>query len=222
MRTMNSDKHFRRRICSAALTLVAFAASAFAQSSASQTRPNVVYILADDLGYGDIGALNPHSKIKTPQMDRLAAEGMTFTEAHSSSAVCTPSRYSILTGRYNWRSRLKSGVLNGFSKPLIEPGRLTVAAFLRDHGYHTACIGKWHLGLEWARLPAGEANAKGGKTNPDTDEGTRIDFTKRIQGGPTAVGSTTSSASAPRWIWRPMSSSKMTTSPRRRRFWLAG
>ncbi len=109
--------------------------------------PNIVYILADDLGYGDVKCLNPRGKIATPNLDRLAASGMTFTDAHSSSSVCTPTRYSILTGRYNWRSRLQSGELGGFSKPLIDRERLTVPALLKQHGYATACIGKWHLGM---------------------------------------------------------------------------
>lgn len=115
-------------------------------------KPNIVFILADDLGYGDVHCLNPErDKIATPHIDRLAAEGMTFTDAHSTSAVCTPSRYGILTGRYNWRSRLQSGVLGGFSPPLIAPARLTVAELLKENGYQTACIGKWHLGLTFAR-----------------------------------------------------------------------
>ncbi len=109
--------------------------------------PNIVYILADDLGYGDVKCLNPKGKIATPHMDRLAANGMIFTDAHSSSSVCTPSRYNILTGRYNWRSRLQEGVLGGFAAPLIDRQRLTVPALLKQHGYATACIGKWHLGM---------------------------------------------------------------------------
>src|SRR4030043_1521892 len=90
--------------------------------------PNIIYILADDLGYGDIGALNPDSKIPTPNMDRIAAEGMYFTDAHSSSAVCTPTRYGLLTGRYAWRTRLTQGVLWGEGAPLVEPDRLTLAS----------------------------------------------------------------------------------------------
>jgi len=110
-------------------------------------KPNIVYILADDLGYGDLTCLNAESKIPTPNMNRLAAEGIRFLDAHSPSAVCTPTRYGILTGRYCWRSSLKSGVLVGTSPSLIEPGRLTAASLLKRHGYATACIGKWHLGL---------------------------------------------------------------------------
>src|SRR5262245_34090029 len=112
-------------------------------------RPNLVVILADDLGYGDVHALNAGGKIATPNMDRLAAEGMAFTDAHSSASVCTPTRYSLLTGRYAWRSRLQSGVLQGVSPHLIAPGRLTVPALLKRFGYGTACIGKWHLGMDW-------------------------------------------------------------------------
>jgi arylsulfatase A len=115
-------------------------------------KPNLVYILCDDLGYGDVQCLNPQrGKIATPHIDRLAGQGMVFTEAHSSSAVCTPTRYGILTGRYNWRSRLQQGVLQGYSQPLIAADRLTVPALLRQHGYATACIGKWHLGMGLAR-----------------------------------------------------------------------
>jgi arylsulfatase A len=112
--------------------------------------PNIVFILCDDLGIGDIHAFNPdRGRIPTPNVDRLAAQGIMFTDAHASSSVCTPSRYSILTGRYNWRSRLQTGVLGGMSEPLLAPGRRTVASFLKDQGYTTACIGKWHLGLKY-------------------------------------------------------------------------
>ena len=113
--------------------------------------PNIVYILADDMGYGDVAYLNKEGKIPTPHMDKLAGEGMIFTDAHSGSAVCTPTRYGILTGRYSWRTHLKSGVLNGYSPALIEEGRMTVASMLRKHGYRTACVGKWHLGLGQAK-----------------------------------------------------------------------
>jgi len=114
----------------------------------AQTKPNIVYILADDLGYGDVQCLNPdRGKILTPHMDRLATEGMIFTDAHTSSSVCTPSRYGILTGRYNWRTHLQASVLWGFSEPLIDEDRLTVAGFLKGQGYQTACVGKWHLGM---------------------------------------------------------------------------
>jgi arylsulfatase A-like enzyme len=109
--------------------------------------PNIIVVLADDLGYGDLGSYNPGSKIPTPSLDALAAEGMRFTDAHSPSSVCTPTRYGLLTGRYAWRTRLKQGVLKGYDPSLIEPGRETVASVLRRTGYATAAIGKWHLGL---------------------------------------------------------------------------
>ncbi len=114
---------------------------------ADQELPNIVFILADDLGYGDARSYNTSSKIPTPNIDRLAEEGIRFTDAHSPSAVCTPTRYGILTGRYAWRTALQSGVLWGYSPALIEDGRLTVASLLQQRGYRTAAIGKWHLGL---------------------------------------------------------------------------
>ncbi len=113
-------------------------------------RPNVVYILCDDLGYGDVQCLNPkRGKIPTPNVDRLASQGMIFRDGHSSSAVCTPSRYSLLSGRYNWRTHLQHGVLFGMSEPLIAKDRMTVASMLKANGYSTACVGKWHLGLKF-------------------------------------------------------------------------
>ena len=132
-------------------------------------RPNVVYVLADDMGYGDMSCLNPGAAFRTPHFDAMAASGMAFTDAHAASAVCTPSRYGILTGRYPWRSALKSGVLRGYSRPLIERNRMTVANLMKNQGYKTAVIGKWHLGMgmpfhdadggydisgqEWNRIP---------------------------------------------------------------------
>ncbi|MGQ0636515.1 MAG: sulfatase family protein [Planctomycetaceae bacterium] len=112
----------------------------------SATRPNIVLILADDMGYGDPTCYGT-SQISTPHIDRLAREGMRFTDAHSPSAVCTPTRYALLTGRYAWRSRLKRGVLLGDSPALIEEGRWTLASLLKRKGYSTGVVGKWHLGL---------------------------------------------------------------------------
>ncbi len=129
--------------------------------SADEGLPNIVYILADDMGYGDVSALNPDSKINTPHIDRLAKEGMVFTDAHSGSSVCTPTRYGILTGRYSWRTRLKSNVLRGYDPHLIEPDRITVASLLKENGYRTACIGKWHIGMDFPTTnekPAGPEN----------------------------------------------------------------
>jgi len=129
-----------------ALAAVPQAASAKSPEPA-QRPPNVVLILADDVGYGDLGCYAAESKIPTPSLDRLASEGLRFTDAHTPSAVCTPTRYGLLTGRYAWRGRLERGVLWGRSRLLIEAGRATLPQMLRDKGYRTACIGKWHLGL---------------------------------------------------------------------------
>jgi arylsulfatase A len=112
-------------------------------------KPNVILILADDLGYGDVSCLNPESKIRTENIDRLAEGGMVFTDSHATSAVCTPSRYGVLNGRYNWRSPLKSLVLPGDSESLIEKDRKTIAHMFKGNGYNTAAVGKWHLGLDW-------------------------------------------------------------------------
>ena len=133
------------------LKILSILPAVIAAASVYADTPNIIFIMADDLGYGDVGCYNPGSKIPTPNMDRLATEGRRFTDAHSPSGVCTPTRYGVLTGRYAWRSRLKSGVLGGYSPPLIEKGRATVASLLQQKGYRTACVGKWHLGLGWQR-----------------------------------------------------------------------
>jgi len=138
------------------LLLVALFVGSLAAPLRAASKPNIVFILCDDLGYGDVRCLNPEGKIATPNMDRLAAAGMIFTDAHTSSAVCTPTRYGVITGRYNWRSKLQSGVLGGLSPRLIEPGRMTVASMLKEQGYQTGCIGKWHLGMDWVKLEGKE------------------------------------------------------------------
>jgi arylsulfatase A-like enzyme len=159
--------------------------------AATPAKPNIVYLLADDLGYGDIQALNPgRSRIKTPHLDRLAAQGMTFTDAHSGSSVCTPTRYGLLTGRYAWRTRLQRGVLDGSDDPpLIAENRLTVPAFLRQHGYTTAAIGKWHLGFLSER-PAGSAAVApaAAKSNKKKMGESGLPVGSRIIGGPTTRG----------------------------------
>lgn len=172
-----------------------FTGLAIGPAHSETSPPNIVYILADDLGYGDVHCLNPErGKIDTPHMDRLAAEGMIFTDAHSSSSVCTPTRYGILTGRYNWRSKLQSSVLDGYGQPLIPTDRLTVPAFLKSAGYTTAMIGKWHLGLGIATLdgkpasPRGNLKAKQGKGALAPSELSNIDWNKPIQGGPVDLG----------------------------------
>jgi arylsulfatase A len=154
------------------LALIATCTSIATVHAADGSKPNIVYILADDLGYGDVGCYNPKSKIPTPNMDRLAKEGTRFTDAHSPSGVCTPTRYAIMTGRYAWRTRLQRNVIGPFSQPLITEKQLTVAGLLHDQGYATACIGKWHLGWGW----------------PKPEEGGKRDFTKAIPDGPTARG----------------------------------
>jgi arylsulfatase A-like enzyme len=124
--------------------------------------PNIVYVLCDDLGYGDVHCLNPQrGKIPTPNADRLAAQGAMFTDMHGGSSVCTPTRYGLLTGRYCWRTRLQGGVLDNYVTPLIAADRLTVPALLKQHGYHTACIGKWHLGFTIADADMGDGKKKG-------------------------------------------------------------
>ena len=130
------------------LAALLFAPLAALSASEVSAKPNILYILCDDLGYGDVQCLNPQrGKIKTPTLDRLASQGMTFMDAHSGSSVCTPTRYGVLTGRYAWRSRLQSSVLDGYVEPLIAADRLTVPGFLKQQGYLTAMIGKWHLGF---------------------------------------------------------------------------
>lgn len=142
--------------------------------------PNIIFILADDLGYGDIASLNGEGKIQTSHVDRLVAEGVTFTDAHSSSAVSTPTRYGVLTGRYNWRSTLKQGVLGVYHAPLIAEGRTTMPMMLKSCGYETGCFGKWHLGMNFPTV-------KGQKAKDTPDEYT-LDFSKEITGGPVDRG----------------------------------
>jgi len=182
--------HFRLSLLVSVVTIATLA-------TAAAERPNIVYILADDLGYGDVHCLNPQrGKIATPNIDRLATQGMVFTDAHSSSAVCTPTRYGILTGRYAWRTRLQGGVLFGLSKPLIAPDRFTVGKLLQQHGYHTACLGKWHLGMDWP----------GGATDNPGANGVTVDYSQPIRNGPTACGfdsffGITGSLDIPPFIW---------------------
>ena len=168
---------------------------------AAPAPPNIVIILADDLGYGDVQCYNPkRGKIPTPNIDRLAAEGMRFTDAHTSSGVCSPTRYTLLTGRYHWRTQLQQGIVPVWGKPLIAPDRLTLASLAKQHGYRTACIGKWHLGRDWpiteAQRPffagfGGQAGG-GGKVVKEATDAHRAAwqevFSQPIPGGPTARG----------------------------------
>lgn len=147
---------------------------------AQQNRPNIIFILADDLGYGDVSCFNEKGKIPTPNIDRIAKTGLRFTDAHSGSAVCTPTRYGILTGRYSWRSPLKKGVLGHYNKPIIPKTRTTMASMLKQQGYQTAVMGKWHLGWNWPttdnKAPVDNANAF------------NLDFSKPLEGGPLDLG----------------------------------
>jgi len=176
----------------------------------TQQKPNVVLMFADDLGYGDVSSFNPNSKIHTKNIDKLAEAGMRFKDSHATSALCTPSRYGLLTGRYNWRSRLKSFVVRGDSETLIEKDRQTLAQMLKENGYRTAAVGKWHLGMDWALKdepdyekfsfdPDDERVQKiedqfGRKGNFDQSlktadiEGLDIDYTKPINYGPNDHG----------------------------------
>ncbi len=153
MKNQKTKFHQKARALACCIFLSVIGSTVFAQS-----RPNIIFILADDLGYGDISALNQNSKIKTPNIDKIQQSGIAFTDAHGSAAVCTPTRYGILTGRYNWRSTLKKSVLIPFGKPLIQAGRTTMASMLKQQGYTTSCMGKWHLGFNWAtkdgRMPS--------------------------------------------------------------------
>ena len=158
------------------------ALGALAMGFAHAAPPNIVFILSDDMGYGD-----PHhagGKVPTPHLDRMVAEGMRFTDAHTSSAVCTPTRYGLMTGRYNWRSTLKDGVLQGNSQPLLESDRTTVAEFLKEAGYRTAVIGKWHLGLGWSKL----AKSRKAESGPTEGTGWGLDYSTAVSRGPLAEG----------------------------------
>ena len=154
----------------------------FANGLRAGELPNIVYILADDLGYGDLGCYNKSSKIPTPRLDQFATQGMRFIDAHSPSSVCTPTRYALLTGRYAWRTRLQRNVLGPWDKPLIAPDRLTVGKLLQQHGYANACIGKWHLGQNYVTTD-GKPVIGGAK-----DALSNVDFTKPISDGPIARG----------------------------------
>lgn len=173
-----------------------------------QRRPNILFVLADDLGQGDVSCFNPQAAWTTVHLDRLAAQGMRFTDSHATSALCTPSRYGALTGRYNWRSRLKRSVLPGDSMALIEKDRLTLPLFLRGQGYRTAVVGKWHLGLDWRRRAQGDdfegfgidpqehprperRFGRDGNFDPQDQwevEGIDIDYSQPVTHGPREVG----------------------------------
>ena len=161
---------FRFKIATTAVLFSVF----ILQNIQADELPNIIFVMADDLGIGDISPTNPDCKIETPNLQTMADQGLTFLDAHSPSSVCTPTRYGVLTGRYNWRSRLARGVLGGSSPHLIPADRPTVAHMLHKSGYHNQMIGKWHLGWDWAKLP-------------ETD-GKKIDFTQPVKNGPDING----------------------------------
>ena len=155
------------------LSLGILTLSVSCKQQSSEALPNIIYILADDLGYGDVSAMNPESAWETTYIDQIAKEGMRFTDAHSGSAVCSPTRYGVLTGRYSWRTSLKQGVLWSWDKPLIKQDETTVGTLLQEKGYTTACVGKWHLGLGWQYHAAVQDS---------------VDFSRTVTGGPTSLG----------------------------------
>ena len=168
-------------------------------------RPNIIVILADDQGFGDLGANNPQSKIATPNLDALAKGGLRFTDGHTSSGVCTPTRYSLLTGRYHWRTKLQSGVLGGFSPPLIAKDRLTVAGMLKQQGYATGCFGKWHLGMSFPLKNGGVAD-DGGNFSKSFQDAALVDYGRDILDGPVDHGFDTyfgisASLDMPPFVW---------------------
>ncbi|RTE53934.1 arylsulfatase [Arenibacter aquaticus] len=148
----------------------------------AQERPNIVIIYADDMGYGDLNVQNPDSKIPTPNLDQLAAEGMRFTDAHSSSAICSPSRYALLTGTYHWRRQF--GIVGAFGKPFFDETDVTLPQVLKNNGYKTACIGKWHLGWNWKfkNEPSGRVKQWGRMREFYQPED--VDWSQPISGGP--------------------------------------
>jgi arylsulfatase A-like enzyme len=190
-----SNKYLRRR-CHGRwgvlwLGIVVF----FSVQARGASPPNVLLILADDLGYGDVQCYNPErGKIPTPHLDRLAVEGMRFTDAHTSSGVCSPTRYTLLTGRYHWRSRLQSGIITYLEEPLIAADRWTLASMLRARGYRTAAIGKWHLGWDWnvsaeqRPLIAPPRNMKAPPVTGSHRQAWSTIYAQAMGGGPTSRG----------------------------------
>jgi arylsulfatase A-like enzyme len=185
-------------------------------------RPNIIVILADDQGFGDLGANNPQSKIATPHLDALAKGGVRFTDGHTSSGVCTPTRYSLLTGRYHWRTKLQSGVLGGFSTPLIAKDRLTLAGLLKQQGYATGCFGKWHLGMSFPLKNGGIAD-DGGNFGKAFQDAASVDYDRDIVDGPLEHGFDTyigisASLDIPPFVW--IKDRRVTETPSATKTWL--
>lgn len=168
------------------LTIVTIFMAIFAGTAhAAPQRPNIVVILADDMGVGDIAYGNKRARVATPHLDALAAGGMRFDDAHSSSSVCTPTRYALLTGRYSWRSELKDRVTDGFGRALLAPGQDTIGSLLGRGGYRTAMIGKWHVGMDWPLKGGGYVTEFRSFPKKRFDE---IDYAADIRGGPIDLG----------------------------------
>ena len=181
------DSHiYYSALTTAGLSALAVTGCGNHQNTDTEKQPNLIYILADDMGYGDIQALNPRSSIPTPHLDSMIGTGMLFTDAHANASVSTPTRYGTLTGRYCFRSRLKSSVLVGLDSALIEPGRMTVASLLRDNGYYTGCVGKWHLGLNWQRQDRSKPLFTGDPWHVE-DTG-NVAYEEPVSGGPNDCG----------------------------------
>ncbi len=159
--------------------LAATSHQAVGEGKAADAQPNILILYADDLGFGDLGCYNPKSKIPTPHLDKLASQGMRFTDAHSSSGICTPSRYAMLTGRHHWRDF--HVIVNAFGKSVFKPERLTLPEMLQAKGYTTACIGKWHLGWNWDAIRKPGPEGRG--ITPES-----FDWSKSIPDGPLAHG----------------------------------
>jgi len=190
-------KSFRLRALILCAWLVTFSVTLMVSCHSSQSEdasnPNIVLILADDMGYGDVTSYNPDSKIPTPNIDRLASQGIQFMNAHSPASLCTPSRYGLLTGRYCWRTRLKMWVILGYDEaPLIESDRPTLATLLKQKGYHTAAIGKWHLGMNWQTkddyVIQDDLNDWQSDSSAYIENEIHIDFSKPVTGGPLELG----------------------------------
>lgn len=173
------------RFCAGAFILLGLCGCS-AERESKTVKPNIVYILADDLGYGDVSCLNPKSKVKTPALDAFANQGISFTNALTASSVCTPTRYTILTGRYSWRGSLKSQVIEAHEPEVLERGRETVASMLKKQGYNTACIGKWHLGVNFAKIDSTKPLVEGKRWKIESSA--NMDYSKPVTGGPTYHG----------------------------------
>jgi arylsulfatase A len=178
---------FKGRVLMMKMFYLAFFLSFLTCGVKAAERPNIVILYADDMGFGDLGVQNASSKIPTPHLDKLAAEGMRFTDAHSSSGVCTPSRYALLTGRFHWRKF--HGIVNSFDEPVLDEAEHTLPEVLKAHGYRTACIGKWHLGWNWSDIRKSELRAIAKQANGDpVFQPEEFDWDKPISGGPLSHG----------------------------------